>query len=143
MPSRPRQLRLSVPADTRFLALMRQTVAEACRAAVLPDTFTQTVVSAVSEGCNNAIEHAYGFDESGRIDLTVKAGAEGVRVEIEYLDEAFDPDTIPAPRLGSMQEGGYGVFLMRQLMDRVEYRKEAGGRIRLCLLKAWKDGRDG
>ena len=44
-----------------------------------------------------------------------------ITIEIEDTGIPFNPDDIPEPRLGELQEHGFGLFLVRQLMDRVEY----------------------
>jgi serine/threonine-protein kinase RsbW len=40
---------------------------------------------------------------------------------------SFDPTVVPTPRLGELQEHGFGLFLVRELMDEVEYQANASG----------------
>ena len=42
---------------------------------------------------------------------------------------AFDPTLVPPPKLGELQEHGFGLFLMHQLMDEVEYSHSASGNV--------------
>jgi serine/threonine-protein kinase RsbW len=84
---------------------------------------TYALQMAVDEACSNIIEHAYGGEGKGRIEIEFLVIEEGVQVVIKDWGLPFDPDTIAAPNLlaplEERQEGGLGLFLMRQLMDEV------------------------
>jgi len=59
-----------------------------------------------------------------------------VRVRLTYLDPQFDPARIPLPDFTGMQQGGFGVFLIRKLMDETTYRTDpATGTVVLEMLK--------
>lgn len=57
---------------------------------------------------------------------------DGDRVELNFRDRGtpFDPLTLPSPDLSDDLDartvGGLGVFLVREMMDEVEYRREDG-----------------
>ena len=40
---------------------------------------------------------------------------------------AGKPTVVPAPQLGELQEHGFGLFLVRELMDEVAYQADATG----------------
>lgn len=83
---------------------------------------------AVHEVCTNIVEHAYAGREDGIIAVSLKLVQAPIRViEIELRDQgrAFDPDQIPAPNLEEPQEGGYGLFLARALLDDIRYEQGA------------------
>ena len=42
-------------------------------------------------------------------------------VELLYCDPGFDPNKIQTPDLTKMNEGGLGVFIIRNTMDYVKY----------------------
>jgi len=66
------------------------------------------VVLAVSEACNNSIEHAYSDNGSGPINLSVGKDAEALRVVVE--DRGTWRDPTPS------EERGRGLMLIRHLM---------------------------
>ena len=66
------------------------------------------VVLAVSEACNNAIEHAYGENGEGPINVSIGRDAETLRVVVE--DHGMWRD--PTPN----DERGRGLMLIRNLM---------------------------
>lgn len=79
---------------------------------------------AVDEIVVNIIEHGYGATP-GTIRFTVTADDDRVTVETVDYGRRFDPDNVPAPDLDHAQVGGYGLFLVHQLMDEVHYRHDA------------------
>ena len=82
---------------------------------------------AVDEACTNVIRHAYRGSKSGPVDITVDVDPERFTVTIRDegdsidLDQYQEPDLVQAIR--ARQGGGFGVHIMRRLMDLVEYEK--------------------
>ena len=89
------------------------------------DDFVYLVELAVSEICTNIIKHAYAGetgDISGRIVLTDL----GIQIDIYDQGNSFNPNAVPPPISDPTDpaEGGYGLHIVRQIMDIAEY--EAG-----------------
>jgi anti-sigma regulatory factor (Ser/Thr protein kinase) len=86
------------------------------------------VESAVGEALANAVEHGscdYGFDVCATFD------DESLIIEVKDHGPGFDCDKAlarGAPAAGST--GGFGIFLMRQLMDEIAY-SDRGSRVQL------------
>lgn len=82
-----------------------------------------TVELAVVEACTNIIRYAY--DAPCRKKLGISMKRVGHEIEIVLLDNGvpFDPTRRPPPNLDEPQEGGYGVFLFRQIMREVCYQR--------------------
>jgi len=81
---------------------------------------TAEIVLAVQEAAANVVRHAYGGDLSGRLVLRIRR--EGDRLLFRLADYAPEADGRPWPCLppGEGRCGGWGVYLMRRIMDRVE-----------------------
>jgi anti-sigma regulatory factor (Ser/Thr protein kinase) len=74
--------------------------------------------SAVGEALANVIKHA----ECSHLTIKCRFVKRQVVAEIEHDGRGFDlPQTITAPALGSV--GGYGLYIMRTVLDRLEYRR--------------------
>jgi anti-sigma regulatory factor (Ser/Thr protein kinase) len=106
-----------LPAITSF-------VAEACAEAGVAPEARFDLELAVEEACCNVMEHAYGGAPG---ELRVTFEAQGCDVVITVCDRGrpFDPNTVPPPDMSLPLEerpiGGLGLFLMRQLMDTVQF----------------------
>lgn len=74
-----------------------------------------------SEACVNVIEHAYGGLPSNPIDLSLAIDDESLVLEIRDVGSKIDLANYEPPDLSEPHEGGYGIYIMRSLMDRVEY----------------------
>ncbi len=86
---------------------------------------------AIEEAVMNVIAHGFdGVAPPHRIALSLAVIPGRLRIEVSDNGRAFDPDTAAAPDLTSPLEereaGGLGLHLIRTMMDRVEYRREAG-----------------
>lgn len=75
---------------------------------------------AVGEAISNAVRH--GACEGGCVEVQCHARDDRLRVQIRYASEAFDPDNVPLPSLDPPSEGGMGIYFMRLVMDKVDYR---------------------
>jgi|YNPNPStandDraft_1061719.scaffolds.fasta_scaffold20017_2 serine/threonine-protein kinase RsbW len=127
--SEPIVICLELPAEHRFL-----NIAGACIEALLErinDVPDRGMVSyglqlAVQETCANIVDHAYRGMAGGRIRLEIALRADPRRLEIDIYDSGrpFDPSQAREPDLEHAQERGYGLFLMRKLMDVVTYERQ-------------------
>jgi len=94
---------------------------------------------AAEEAIANIIAHGY-RDAPGEIVVRCTATDEMVEVGIEDSAPPFDPLSLPEPEITSCIEdrsiGGLGIYLIRKLMDGIEYRYEDGKNI-LVMVK-WK-----
>lgn len=117
--------------DTANLAEIRAFVRE--RAAVLGFSVEELyhIELAVDEACANVMEHAYppGMADPG-LHLCVQVEYDRFTVVIADRGVAFDPHMIASPDMSEyMAEykvGGLGIYLMRSLMDKVDYDIQPG-----------------
>lgn len=92
---------------------------------------------AVIEACTNVIRYAYGPGSSGKLGLFLRRTGSGLEILILDQGAPFDPTRVAPPDLTAPKEGGYGIFLMRQIMTEVRYARR-GSRWN-CLLLARDD----
>lgn len=87
------------------------------------------VQMAVDEACTNAIEYAYEGRQDGEVRICCYLEGRDFVVRISDRGRPFDPSSVPLPDirapLQDRQVGGLGLFLMRKLMDSVEFRFDA------------------
>jgi serine/threonine-protein kinase RsbW len=130
---------ITVNSTTDNLSSIRNFVQNYADELGLDSEITSKIVLAVDEACTNIIKHAYRYSPNGKITLKLKTDKKKFSVTI--IDEGghFDPQQIPDPNLEQMQHekrgGGLGMFLMKKLMDEVEYSNLTGNRNKVVLVK--------
>lgn len=125
-------IRLDLPATHKYLNVL-----EACLTGMLaripaldePSVLTYGVKLAVHEICTNIVDYAYAGQSVGRINITLTMTPESRRLVVELHDTGlpFDAAAVPEPNLEEGQVHGYGLFLVRQLMDEVTYDPQPDG----------------
>ncbi len=131
--------RVVVTSDTKYLMMVRDFVGHMVRRSRLSDGEENKVIMAVDEAVTNSIEHGYGNNPTGRIEIGVEADESRFRIVIRDSAKAFDPDTVPnlemRDHVAAGKKRGLGIILMRQLMNEVQYQNQGGIRNELTLVK--------
>ena len=134
---------LSIPSSTRYLGQVRRFVEMHARDADLADEAIEQFKIAVDEACTNVIKHAYKGDDTQQIDLAVIVEDDRVTVRIRDAGRSFQQEFYTSPDIFELAEsrraGGFGVHIMRSLMDRVEY--SSSGNTNEVRLTKFRNGR--
>lgn len=88
----------------------------------------------VTEALANAMLYGNGSDPSKHVHVQIVLEAARAVVRVADQGRGFDPGGVPDPTLPERlhRSGGRGLFLIRQLMDEVEY-NESGNQVQLVL----------
>ena len=122
----------NVPAESRQIEEWIRSFAEVAK---LSPAAQNAFDLALVEWVTNVISYAYAYDDAGVhwIDVRFLAGSGLARVEVEDDGREFNPLTLPpvdtSVPLEQRRIGGLGVHMVREFMDSVEYRREAGRNI--------------
>ena len=84
---------------------------------------------ATTEAVNNGIIHGNKRDPNKKVTLTFEVGDSLLTVRVGDEGPGVDPTTLPDPLAEEnlLRENGRGVFLMRSLMDEVEFNHSSHG----------------
>lgn len=120
-----RKYELKVTSEPENLARIAEFITDSARTLGLGEDEVFAVEMAVDEACANVIEHAYGGEPGGSIEITCALEADRFEVTIHDYGEAFDPEKVPCPdtccSLEEREVGGLGVYFMKTLMDEVRF----------------------
>ena len=111
---------------------IREYVGLGAKDAGFNDSDIYAVQLAADEACSNIIEHAYGNDDTGLLECSYSFDGEYLVLTFKDYGCFFDPTSVSDPDLTSSLEqrqiGGLGLFLIKNLMDDVQYEShgEAG-----------------
>ncbi len=121
---------ISVPASTAYISAVRDFVGLYANQFGFNDREVDEIRLAVDEAYTNVIKHAYQFDETQHVLITLGSHTNEFWISITDRGRAFDPQQYAEPdikeRIKLKKRGGVGVYLIRRLMDAVEYNNSAG-----------------
>jgi len=122
-----RQHSMRISASTDELEKIRSFVASHAGEFGFSETDVNDIVLAVDEACTNIIKHAYEWNPEKNISVSVAFRNNEMLVSIIDEGKPFDPGSYQTPKLEEQlknkKRSGYGILLIRKLMDNVEYRK--------------------
>ena len=81
------------------------------------------ILISLTEAVNNAMQHGNRFDDNKNIVVECKEKPHQIFLSISDEGSGFDPKKIPDPTTADhiQEEGGRGVFLMKQLTDEIHF----------------------
>jgi serine/threonine-protein kinase RsbW len=129
---------LRVPAELGNLGAIRNFIAERGTALGADLDALDDVILAVDEAVTNVIVHGY-QGQAGMIEIETKREGETLVVRLHDQATSFDPRSAPPPDLSLPLEkrplGGLGIYMIKQLVDRVIHRVPPQGGNELTLVK--------
>ena len=126
------KLELQTPSHESYLPHIRVIVGDLARKVGFDENEAAKIEMAVDEACSNVVKHAYSPDKEWcwqhcdpEIRLDVRTEGSRLVIEINDHGQRFDfsnyrPVDIE-DRLREMKRNGYGIFIMRNFMDEVQY----------------------
>jgi len=138
---RTKSFHIKLPADTANLDIIRKFVAGIAENIGFPEEEVYKIELAVDEACSNVVKHAYMTNsrEEHIVNILVYEKRDHIEIIISDKGKGFDPKKIKKPELEEymkkMKRGGLGIYLIRELMDKVSFRIKAGVRNEVRMIK--------
>ena len=128
---------LQLPSDLRIIEAAVTYLVARCRAfAFAGSRLNLNFRVSVTEALANAVLYGNRSDPDKLVRVEVSLDPQ--RIVLHVVDEGpgFDPESVPDPTLPANLDssGGRGLFLIRKLMDEVEY-NDRGNAVRLVLFR--------
>ncbi|MBI3579145.1 MAG: ATP-binding protein [Ignavibacteriales bacterium] len=137
----------TIESRTDHLLEVREFVLEAARQFGFSEEEASKIVLAVDEACTNVIKHAYQNAPDKIIQVEISRDKDAFQVSILDEGRSFNPTALKTPdlkqHLAHFRRGGLGVYLMRTLMDKVEYNFAPGRKNEVRLIKFLTPGESG
>ena len=134
-------VRFSFPSSTSQIELIRRVVQKIASYVPFTEEALEDIGLAMDEACTNVITHSYdGQQGSIKVEFTL----EPKQLTILLIDEgekgqSFHPEVLPSVEkekyLQQLSRGGLGVYLIKKIMDEVEYTVTPGSSNCLKLVK--------
>lgn len=131
----PQTFVLEIPSDLRLIEAAVGYLVGRCQAQGFDGSrLSLNLRVGLSEALANAMIYGNRKDPAKRVRVEAEVTADSVAVVVRDEGAGFDPDAVPDPTLPENLErpGGRGIFLLRGLMDAVDY-EGCGNCVRLLL----------
>ncbi len=131
-------LEVSLPSSIEYLPLVDTVCQAFCSWAGLSSEVSNDICMAVIEAATNAIVHGNKSIRSKKMRAVFNKRQNEIVVKVIDEGEGFDPEKVPSPldEDNILKESGRGIYIMRQVMDEVEFESIPGKGTTVTLLKA-------
>jgi len=124
-------LEIEIPTQTRYLGLIgnigEQLARDLTEYVGDHDLLAYTLNLVLTEALSNVMKYASSENQILRVCINIEAGI--LSIQVHDQGRGFDLDQLPCAEPESLCERGRGIFIMRQLMDSVDYRKTEAGNV--------------
>ena len=128
-------IHLSVMSHPKNLKHIRNLMADITLKTCLSKKDSGSIILAVDEACSNIIRHSYENDYNRKIDLTVKLNTNSLTISIVDDGIKFDINSIKPRDTSLLKPGGLGIYIIKQIMDTVEYSRTTEGFNKIKMIK--------
>ena len=122
-----------VPNQTRYLSLIGNIAEQIAKHLETGSGDRETLAYhldlALTEAMTNAIQYGCPTDAKQSVRVSLYIVDKTLCVKVFDHGQGFDLKAVPTPDFADMDERGRGIFLIRSLMDSVEYRKTENGNV--------------
>lgn len=136
MTTKQTEFRLTLPSNPKHVRKVETFLDKVNTIIHLDEIQMNKVMISLTEAVNNAIVHGNKSDHAKKVHITCEVLPGWVLFMIQDEGGGFDPGLVANPLKGEnlLRESGRGVFLMKTLMDKVEFEmNEPGLLVRLWL----------
>lgn len=136
------KITLTFTRDLEYLRLATTLGDEICNKLIsdrkITENFRRDLELVLSEATANAIKHGDSLSGNNTATLTFEVGEENIVIKVRDNGAGFSLEDIPLPDFDNVPEGGYGIYIMRTVMDDVQYERDPDGWNTLTLEKKKK-----
>ena len=129
MALRQKVFRLTLSSKPKNIGKVEAFLKKIDRAAHLDEIQEHKLMIALTEAVNNAILHGNKSKEEKMVRVVCELQEDGLLFTVTDEGKGFKPDAVanPLKEENLLKESGRGIFLMRMLLDRVEFRRTREG----------------
>jgi sigma-B regulation protein RsbU (phosphoserine phosphatase) len=116
--------KMSFSSDLKELSGVRRFIRSFCKTApelLLGEDQISRIELAVTEVATNIIRHAYSGQSGAFVQIAARLYPEMFIIEFVDTGKGFNPAIVPHPQFDGSREGGFGIYIISQIMDDVVY----------------------
>ena len=139
MKAKIQQYNLKIPSITENLQMIREFVLKIAAKAGFKEETQEQIALAVDEACTNVIKHAHHHDARRLMDIQIQTDTNKMKIIITDKGHGFDITKLKDPNVKQFikesRHGGLGIYLIKTLMDEVDYDFKPGVKNQVQLTK--------
>ena len=114
---------IEIPSTLDYLPQVDEFIERKLRKLGINEDQIADIAISVTEAVTNAVVHGNKNDLSKKVEISLKVDSSCVEVTVEDEGGGFDPDSIQSPieEENLLKEAGRGVFILKSLMDKVDF----------------------
>jgi serine/threonine-protein kinase RsbW len=131
------EIALSIPSEDKYVYLVDLVISYVSKEMEFDEETTEQVNLAIIEAGTTAIKHGNGNDPDKIAQFRFRIEDDKLIVFVKDCGPGFDPENVgdPLSPENFMKPSGRGIFLMKALMDEVDYNIEDGKGTEVRLVK--------
>lgn len=119
------RVELELPNKPEFISLARLAVSSLANMIGFSIDEIEDIKVALSEACTNAMQ--YGCKNQNSYKTTFEIGPDFLSVCVKDTGDLWDIDAVKEPSLKGDQVGGFGLYIIRTLMDEMDITSQESG----------------
>ncbi len=121
-----KKINIEIPSLVENIRIVESFIDNAKEKYSLNDDLYGNIMIAVTESVNNAIIHGNKLDKDKSVSLSAYLQDEQIVFTIDDMGAGFDHSNLPDPTAPENIEkiGGRGIFLIKNLADEVDFKKD-------------------
>ena len=128
-----------MPSRLELLVVVDQLVQAICTDLDFDRDAVDAIANSVIEAATNAVQHAHGHEATSPVVFRFFLGDDELGIEVTDSGPGFDLDEVtaidPTGPEGILKSRGRGIFIMKAMMDRVDFDIEIGKGTRVRMAK--------
>jgi len=130
--NRIKKITIKIPSEIKQLKKVSSGILEALSSYNVDEAKLFDIKLCIEEAVRNAIVHGNRCDKSLTVKIDYWVEDDKFALEVEDQGSGFDHTLVPDPTSGEniLRNSGRGVYLIKRLMDKVEY-NQTGNKVRM------------
>lgn len=131
---------ITVPSSLDYLKDVDDFVEKRLKRVGLPEDLLADVAISVTEAVTNAVVHGNKNDLEKNVVINLEIKDQEIIVWIKDQGNGFDPESVPSPveKDNLLKKVGRGIFILKSLMDEVDFTFEPEGGTLVKIVKHFK-----
>ena len=131
---------ISIPSCLDYLKDVDEFVEKRLKGTGLSESELADVAISVTEAVTNAIVHGNRSDEDKKVEVTLEIKDPDVVIWVKDQGGGFDPGSVPSPveKDNILRKVGRGIFILKSLMDDVDFKFRSEGGTLVKMVKHLK-----